>query len=250
MSLLDIFRRGVRSFGRVAVGEGLASEDAVARALAEQLRRRRRGEPHKRLGEILVEQGALSAADVERVIARQGTALEVRARGAAGGVCVLEVAGYVDGDTYDVLETAFRSLAASGRVRVAVDCAKVTYMNSNGVGALIACAREMREVGGDVKFLRLHGKAAEIFEVLGLVPLFGSFETEAEVLAAFEKPVPEELYREPAYRFFASKKGRFYHTAECPKGKGIRTKNRVAYQTREEARRAGKMPCPGCGGRG
>lgn len=246
MSILDIFRRGARALGRVAVGEGLATERQVADALAEQARRRRRGEPHKRLGEILVERAVLSREDVERLLVRQGTALEVRIREAAGGVCVLDLAGYVDGETHDVLETAFTSLAESGRTRLVVDCAKLTYMSSNGVGALISCARGMRQAGGDIKFVRLHGKAEAVFEVLGLTPLFQCFASEAEALTAFERPIPEELYVEPEYPFLASKGSKFFHAAGCAKGKGIRLKNRVEYQSREEAEAAGKRPCPEC----
>ena len=71
MSILSIFRMGVKALGRMLVGEGLASEEQVTDALAEQERLRSRGEPHKRIGEILVESAVVSHDDVQTLLARQ-----------------------------------------------------------------------------------------------------------------------------------------------------------------------------------
>jgi type II secretory ATPase GspE/PulE/Tfp pilus assembly ATPase PilB-like protein len=53
-------------FGTLLMRDGLVSEDELEAALAEQRR-----SPGKRLGEILVERGALTRADVARVVAEQ-----------------------------------------------------------------------------------------------------------------------------------------------------------------------------------
>ena len=246
MGILSIFRKGVMALGRMLVREGLATEDHVTEALAEQERRRRDGEPHKRLGEILVESDVVSRDDVEVVLARQESALLVRAREVEGGICVLDLDGYVDADTHNVLDLALHSLVSKGMTKIAINGTGLTYMNSDGIGGILAHSRDIRLAGGDVKFFNLHGKAAALFEGLGLEPLYQCFNTEREAIEAFDEPVPEELYRLPDYRFFSSKNGKLFHTPECPVGKRIRPENRREFTSREEALAAKRKPCSKC----
>jgi len=246
MGILSIFRKGVKALGHMLIGEGLATEDQVTEALAEQERRRRRGEPHKRIGEILVESSVVSHDDVQTILARQESALLVSTRDAADDVCVLDLDGYIDADTFQVMDLALQSLVSRGEVKIAVNGTGLTYMNSDGIGAMLAHAGEVRNAGGDLKFFNLHGKPAAIFENLGLEPLFQRFDTEAEAIAAFAEPVPEELYKLPEYEFFSSRRGKVFHVAECPTGKKIRPENRQEFASRAEALAAGKKPCSKC----
>ena len=63
-------------FGRLVVKEGLASREAVDAALRFQAVMEELGmKDIPRLGQVLVERGALTASDVDRIVARQSRAL-------------------------------------------------------------------------------------------------------------------------------------------------------------------------------
>jgi hypothetical protein len=64
-------RKGLRLLGSMLIGERLATEEQVRAALEEQQRRKRRGSPHKRLGEILVEMSVVEHSDLDRLVAEQ-----------------------------------------------------------------------------------------------------------------------------------------------------------------------------------
>lgn len=246
MSLLGTLRKGVRALGRMLVGEGLATDAQISEALAEQERRRRGGQPHKPIGEILVERSVVTRGDLERVLSRQECALEICSREADGGVCILDLRGYVDGDTHDVLDTAFERLVRARRTRLVVNATQLAYMNSDGVGAILGHAREARLAGGDIKLCGLHGKAAALFEVIGLNSFFQCFASEPEALAAFARPVPEEFYKEPELLYVAARAGAVFHLRSCPLARRIRVVNALRFFNREEAERAGKKPCARC----
>ena len=65
-------------------------------------------------------------------------------------------------------------------------------------------------------------------------------------------PVPKEFSRQPIkaavaeYKYVASKNGEVFHTPNCRSVKRISPENLVAYETREEAIKAGKRPCKVC----
>jgi len=54
--------------------------------------------------------------------------------------------------------------------------------------------------GGDLKICGLHGKAAALFEVIGLEAFFEIADDEEQALAAFARPVPEGSGRKPCAR--------------------------------------------------
>jgi len=246
--LFDVLRKGVLALGHMVVAEGATSEEEVTAALAEQEDRRGSGRPHKRLGEILMDRKVVSPQDVERLLARQESALIIRAREVRAGICILDLVGYLDADTRDLLDRALREMIARDRTRIVVNGTELTYMNSKGIGVLLGRAREARLAGGDIKFFNLRGKALAVFHVLGLDAFFQIFDNEKEAVAAFELPLPRELQREAQSRFFASKEGQVFHRADCTRGRRIRRLNRVGYATRAQARAAGKRPCPECCG--
>jgi anti-sigma B factor antagonist len=248
MSIGGKLRSGVRALGMMLVGEKLASEDQVEDALAEQRRSRRRGSAHRKLGEILVAKSVVSRGQVDEVLSRQEAALEIDSRVTGDGVCVLDVAGYVDGDTHRLLDRAFEAALDAGYTRIVVNATRLDYMNSDGIGAILPTARRVREEGGDLKIYGLHGKAAALFEVIGLEAFFEIAESEGAALAAFSRPVPEELYREPEVAFVGSSRGRVYHTMECKAVSRISVLNMLRFYSREEAESAGRKPCARCCG--
>ncbi len=67
------------------------------------------------------------------------------------------------------LRACIDDLAEGGEKRVVVDMAELEFIDSSGLGALIAGMRRLRGVGGEVVLRSPRGTAAQLLEVTGLM---------------------------------------------------------------------------------
>jgi anti-sigma B factor antagonist len=65
---------------------------------------------------------------------------------------------------------------AAGRVKLVVDCAKLTYTSSAGLGVFMGFIEEVREQRGDIKVCGLTPKVRQVFEILGFETIFELFD--------------------------------------------------------------------------
>ena len=84
------------------------------------------------------------------------------------GVTVLSLHGNLDAATAAGLKKEVIALTDAGKVRVAVDLAKLTLIDSTGVGVLISLFKRARAAGGAVHFAGLVSQPKEIFRLLRL----------------------------------------------------------------------------------
>ena len=88
------------------------------------------------------------------------------------GLSVLTLQGYLDAHTAPEFEKAVQAEFDAGRVRIAVECSKLDYISSAGLGVFMSFIEEIREAGGDIKICGLTPKVAQVFEILGFAELF------------------------------------------------------------------------------
>ena len=74
--------------------------------------------------------------------------------GSADGYTVIRLAGYVDAYTAPDFEAAVQAEVSSGRKRLIVDCEKLSYISSAGLGVFMSFIEEVREAGGDIKITK------------------------------------------------------------------------------------------------
>ncbi len=89
-------------------------------------------------------------------------------RSERAGVTVLTLIGNLDAATAAGLKKEVVALTDAGKVRVAVDLAKLTLIDSTGVGVLISLFKRTRAQSGAVRFCGLSGQPKEIFRLLRL----------------------------------------------------------------------------------
>ncbi len=77
-------------------------------------------------------------------------------------------------------------LLGAGRHRIVLDMHKVRFVDSAGLGELVAWKKRMMEVGGDVRLLRPRDRVRELFVLTTLASVFQIFEDEAEAVASFQ----------------------------------------------------------------
>ena len=66
-------------------------------------------------------------------------------------VAVISIDGFLDAHTAPQFEQALQQEIADGRVKLVVDCAKLTYISSAGLGVFMGFIEEVREQRGDIK---------------------------------------------------------------------------------------------------
>lgn len=85
------------------------------------------------------------------------------------GLPVFEPEGKMMGDKNCVaLCNRMKELAAVGQKHLILDCKKVKWINSSGIGFVLACVTSLRKNGGDVHFVGAHGKVAHYFKITKL----------------------------------------------------------------------------------
>ena len=103
-----------------------------------------------------------------------------------GDVTVLGLTGEMlldDGDL--AFRRKIHELAEGGRVRIVVDLGGVTYIDSSGIGMLVAKVKTVREKGGDIKLVRLTHRTQNLLAMLKLVMVFETLSDEAAGVHSF-----------------------------------------------------------------
>jgi anti-sigma B factor antagonist len=105
---------------------------------------------------------------------------------------VLALEGFLDAHTAPAFEQAIQKEMEGGRLRMIVNCEKLTYISSAGLGVFMSFIEEIREQGGDIKICGLIPKVRQVFEILGFASLFDILDTLPEAAQKFSKPAPQE----------------------------------------------------------
>ena len=96
----------------------------------------------------------------------------VRRSAGAAGTTTLSLEGFLDAYTAPEFEKAIQGELEGGRLRIVVDCAKLTYISSAGLGVFMGFVEEVREKGGDIKICGLIPKVRQVFDLLGFPAIF------------------------------------------------------------------------------
>jgi anti-sigma B factor antagonist len=76
-------------------------------------------------------------------------------------------------------------LVENGRVRIVVDLGGVRYIDSSGIGMLVAKMKTVREKGGDIKLVRLTHRTQTLLAMLKLLMVFETLPDEAAGVHSF-----------------------------------------------------------------
>jgi anti-anti-sigma factor len=99
---------------------------------------------------------------------------------------ILRLEGYVDAHTFTEFEEELTQLVESGKYYLLLDLEKLTYINSTGLGLLMATFRQVRQHSGDLVIAKMSDKITNIFNLLGFSRLISTYPTEEEALEKFK----------------------------------------------------------------
>lgn len=106
----------------------------------------------------------------------------------ADGVTVLGLAGRVVlGEESNALREAVKTQLAEGKKKVVLNMSDVTYIDSAGLGTLVASHHSARSQGASLKLSNLGSKFQEILQVTKLLTVFDTYDTETAAIQSFSK---------------------------------------------------------------
>ena len=112
--------------------------------------------------------------------------LEVKER-AAGDVAILDLSGKITfGEGSSMLRNAIRRLTQEGKKKILLNLAGVGYMDSTGIGELVASYTTVQHAGGQLKLLNLTQKLQSLLAITKLLTVFDTYDTEDEALRSFQ----------------------------------------------------------------
>ena len=112
-------------------------------------------------------------------------------------ITILDLSGKLTiGEGAQLLKDKSESLAFQGRTSVIMNLAGVPYIDSGGLGQLVACYTTLAKAGGRLTLLNVGARNHDLLSITKLVSVFETFDTEAEALAGYAATrLPEGLAR-------------------------------------------------------
>lgn len=101
------------------------------------------------------------------------------------GLSIITLEGFVDAHTAPQFEDAIQKSVEAGRIRIVVNCEKLSYISSAGLGVFMSFIEEVRDQGGDIKICGLAPKVKHTFEILGFQDIFEMLDDQQTAMRHF-----------------------------------------------------------------
>lgn len=101
-----------------------------------------------------------------------------------GDVAVVEPEGFINAHTVRQFEESLERLVQDGKFTILLNCSRLNYISSAGLGAIMGIIETVRENQGDILLSDLKENVFTIFDTLGFTQLYRVFATEDEAIKA------------------------------------------------------------------
>jgi len=103
-------------------------------------------------------------------------------------VLVITLNGNLEGgpDTYKIKDEVTTALEAGSR-KFVIDMGKASFVNSTGIGVLVACYTSVTNSAGQIAVCSVSDKARRAFVVTGVWNLFQSYDSIEDAIAGFQE---------------------------------------------------------------
>jgi anti-sigma B factor antagonist len=106
------------------------------------------------------------------------------------GVTILDMAGRLVLDQGDAtFRDCVADLLARGQKQLILNLQDVSYIDSAGVGVMVAKMLSVRRAGGDMKLLHLTPRSTRVMTITKLLTVFEAFDDEQEAIRSFNAAV-------------------------------------------------------------
>jgi anti-sigma B factor antagonist len=113
--------------------------------------------------------------------------LKLAVRTLSDGIVIVDPAGrLVFGEETAALRDKVKSLVMQDS-RIVLNLADVTYIDSGGLGTLVALYTTARNAGGSIKLARLTKRVGDLLQVTKLLTVFDVYDSEEAAVQSFRK---------------------------------------------------------------
>ena len=91
------------------------------------------------------------------------------------------------GEGSSVLRDTVKDLLSKGHKNILLNLGEVSYIDSSGIGELVAAFTSVRNQGGELKLLHLTRKIHDLLQITKLYTVFDVKDDEATAISAFAK---------------------------------------------------------------
>jgi anti-sigma B factor antagonist len=103
-----------------------------------------------------------------------------------GDVAVIDMDGRITlGEGSELLRELIGKNLGSGHKKIVMNLAGINYIDSTGLGELVAGYRQVKSQGGELKLLNLNKKVSDLLQITRLYAVFDIHNNEAQAVASF-----------------------------------------------------------------
>ena len=106
--------------------------------------------------------------------------------GDEGGVAIVTLGGQADVYTSPEMSKILEAYISRGQANILLNLEELEYLDSSTLAALLRAQKKAKNLGGDVKLLKLEGEPRKVFDVSGFLSIFDNFSDRDEALKSFE----------------------------------------------------------------
>jgi anti-sigma B factor antagonist len=108
-----------------------------------------------------------------------------------GELTIIDLNGKLTiGEGAQLLKDKTSSLVQQERRQLIVNLGNVPYIDSGGLGELIACYTTVTRAGGRLTLLNVNKRNHDLLSITKLVAVFETFDTEADAIASYSATSP------------------------------------------------------------
>lgn len=105
------------------------------------------------------------------------------------GVSIIDIAGKVAlGETNRQLHETIKRLVTEGKTQVIINLAKVTHIDSSGLGELVGGYTTLKAANGALKLANVNDRVTSLMTITKLYTVFEIFDNELDAVYSFDVP--------------------------------------------------------------
>lgn len=98
----------------------------------------------------------------------------------------VDVEGVLDGHTFKPFDDFVNNLIDDGRSNLILNCDKLDYVSSAGIGVLAGAVKRCRDTKGDLRLCGVQEKVKKIINLVGLQSMLRMYDSDRGALASFK----------------------------------------------------------------
>ena len=103
-----------------------------------------------------------------------------------GAVVILDLAGRLaNGEGDQLLRDKVRSLVFEGHPQLVFNMARLSYIDSTGLAAMIACYHVVTKAGGRLVLVGMTERVSNVLAITKLLTVFDAYDSEVEAAVSF-----------------------------------------------------------------